>query len=121
MLTRDWSIVTKFSPELGEAVRAIEPFLKLDPHTCGTSSPPAWLGSYNIDLGEPVLACEVARDRKLVKRSFGMIAPTTRCHAQGYWDRLSKIPKILYDTGDDRFRRSDGHPHHCLPAPGGRR
>ena len=107
MLTRDWSIVSKFFPELGQAVRTIEAFLKSN--TSMRHVEPARLArQFNTDLGNLVLACEVARDRKLVKRSFGMIAPTTRCHAQGYWDRLSKIPKVLYDTGDDRFRRSDG-------------
>jgi hypothetical protein len=107
MLTRDWSIVTKIAPELGQAVRAIENLLTKIP-TLRHLEPGRIVRVASVKLDEVFLACEIARDRKLVKRSFGVIAPTTRCHAQGYWDRLSKIPKILYDTGDDRFRRSDG-------------
>jgi hypothetical protein len=107
MLTRDWSIVTTIAPELGQAVRAIEHLLTAIP-TLRHVEPGRVVRVSSVKLDEVFLACEIARDRKLVKRSFGVIAPTTRCHAQGYWDRLSRIPKVLYDTGDDRFRRSDG-------------
>ena len=107
MLTRDWSIVTKIAPDLSGTVGAIERFLTSIP-TLRHLEPGRLAQAYKINAGDIFLACEIARDRKLVKRSFGVIAPTTRCHAQGYWDRLSRIPKILYDTGDDRFRRSDG-------------
>lgn len=107
MLTRDWSIVTKIVPDLGRAVRAIEHLLTSIP-TLRHVEPRRVARVSSVDVGDVFAACEIARDRKLVKRSFGVLAPTTRCHAQGYWDRLSKIPKILYDTGDDRFRRSDG-------------
>lgn len=107
-LTRDFSKVTRIAPELGSIVRKIEDFLKSIP-SMNHIEPRRLVRMHpGIDSLELVRALEIARDRKLVKRSWGVIAPTTRCHAQGYWDRLSRIPKVLYDTGDDRFRRSDG-------------
>jgi hypothetical protein len=110
MLTRDWSIVTKIAPELSQVVHLIEKFLTEIP-TLRHVEPGRlirWYGLGPQTAQELYLALEIARDRKLVKRSFGMIAPTTKCHAQGYWDRISRIPKVLYDTADDRFRRCDG-------------
>lgn len=106
-LTRDWSIVRKIAPELGLTVKRIEEFLLKIP-TMNHVEPRRLIQIYKLDPVELHLALEIARDRRLVKRSFGMLSLSSKCHAQGYWDKVSSIPKVLYDTGDDRFRRSDG-------------
>lgn len=106
-LTRDWSIVKKIAPELRCVVGVIEKFLESN-QWMNHIEPGRIARQFKVDLGQVHLACEIARDRRLVKRSWGMLSPQSRCHAQGYWDKLSSIPKKLYDTGDDPFPRSEG-------------
>jgi hypothetical protein len=109
-LTRDWSAVTGIAPELSGVVRTIERHLAEIP-TMNHVDPARLVRQYRLGVDQVdqlYLALEIARSLKLVKRSWGMISPTNRVQAQGHWDRLSAIPKVLYDTADDRFRRDDG-------------
>lgn len=110
LLTRDWSAVTKIDPGLSGTVRMIENFLQSIP-TMDHIEPGRLVHKFDLSRDRTVelyRALEIARDRKIVKRSWGVLDPRMKCHAQGYWDRLSMIPGKLYDLGDEPFRRSDG-------------